>query len=171
MQLDEISKPFYYELKVLDFLINSLFQLQYNLKQTNREWGKNLGLKKEKKKAVEEDSDDDNDNEDVDGSPSNLQDELINNYLESLANFIECERVTLYGYHQQIIKDLNKKVEKVFVTQENKLKNLKIEKEKDLQALDRLKQYGDDAEAEKLKEQMNKKYGEDLEEPRLIKAE
>ena len=37
--------------------------------------------------------------------------------------------------------------------------------------MDRLNQQGDQFEIDRLKEQMAKKYGEDLEDPRLIKAE
>jgi len=53
----------------------------------------------------------------LEGKPNmknSIQDLKTHEYLQSLANFIEIERVTLQGFLNQIIKAMTKAVEKKF---------------------------------------------------------
>ena len=116
-------------MKLFDFLNMSLNQIQRNMRNITALWAKDLGLNDLEKAAQEEilgnkkDQFGNRSNDKVkeDKTKNSIQDIKIHKYLLSLANFIEVERVTLWGYQQQVLKSMEKLAQKKFEDADTKL--------------------------------------------------
>lgn len=131
-QNQEINKLFFFELKVVDFLIESLQQVQRNMRNITALWAKDLGFNEIEKAnqmnggvQTDEDKQEKNQKKGEQAKSSSIQDAKIHKYLLSLANFIEVERITLYAYYQQLVRTVTKQVEKKLDDHDSKLADVK----------------------------------------------
>lgn len=107
-QLREIQRVCFFELKLFAFLMSSLNQVQINLRNITALWAKDLGLDEYDGPMNQYDDE----GAQVSKVKNTKQDIKTYQYLMSLANFIEVERVTLECFRSQMKKNVARTITK-----------------------------------------------------------
>lgn len=120
-QRKEIHRVCFFELKLFGFLISSLSQVQRNLRNITALWAKDLGLEEDDGVGINQYDDE---VAQVSKVKNTTQDIKTHEYLKSLANLIEVERVTLECFRSQVEKNMSRTITKKLQEQDKQQKEL-----------------------------------------------